>query len=105
MRGDLIMIEVLNKARAKVAGVLPGKVGMVDEANPSVVDALRGGALVRADEARAKLLAEMGMNTPALAAEVEMLRAENASLKTRLAGLEAKAPAKAAAKAPAKAEG
>jgi len=87
-------MEVVNRHSARLADVLPGEKGIVDEQNPTVVAALAAGLLVDAKAVAAEALA--------LAGGEAALLDENAALKAKLAELEA---ALAAATAPARARG
>lgn len=81
-------MEVVNRHRARIAGVLPGERGEVDEANPTVRAALDAGLLVDAKIAAAEALEVAGGESALLS--------ENAALKAKLAELEAALAAKAA---------
>lgn len=85
-------MEVINRHSARLADVMPGERGTVDETNPTVVAALAARLLVDAKDAAAEALAAAGGESALLD--------ENAALKAKLVELEAALAAAKPAPAP-----
>lgn len=84
-------MRVLNKHKARIAGVAPGASEEVDEKNPTVAAAIAEGLLVDAAKEVAAAIAAIGGDSAIID--------ENVALKAKIAEMEA---ALATAKAPAK---